>query len=77
MTGTQVKTGTAKPGMTNYSAGTVPEKNKKEGIKNAAHSAVHKKGGEADMSTTDYLRQKMCIRDRYPIQQLNIKMQRR
>ena len=36
MTGTQVKTGTAKPGMTNYSAGTVPEKNKKEGIKNAA-----------------------------------------
>ena len=61
MTGTQVKTGTAKPGMTNYSAGTVPEKNKKEGIKNVAHSAVHKKGGEADMSTPDYLRQKAVL----------------
>lgn len=33
MTGTQLKTGTAKPGMTNYSAGTVPEKNKKRGHK--------------------------------------------
>lgn len=59
--GTQVKTGTGRPGMTNYPAGTAPEKNKKEGIKNAAYSAVQKKEEESDMSTTDYLRQKAVL----------------
>ena len=45
-------------GATNYSAGTVPDKSRHAGTKNTAYSPSQKKGREADMSTTDYLRQK-------------------